>query len=231
MLRDAFFIDDPMVDEVPRRNERQRIMLKGIMSPEEMQKVIIERFSKLPEMPEVEFVKAVDASWVSPSVYLWDFLTLKDVTGQGPIYITSVSKNNDNIDNCLSNDDDDDDDDLKDYVLTTKKENSKPFSTSPKPNCKAISNQPSSSKAATFNIHSEGYASSPCNEPSSSKNIQFFKPRQAKGQCPLCNDMFTSEHIEFHVATCGEKFSIILTDDEDDNDVTCHINRSQIVLK
>ena len=69
MLRDAFFIDDPMVDEVPRRNERQRIMLKGIMSPEEMQKVIIERFSKLPEMPDFEFVKAVDASWVSPSVY------------------------------------------------------------------------------------------------------------------------------------------------------------------
>ena len=32
--------------------------------------------------------------------------------------------------------------------------------------------------------------------------------------------MFTREHIEFHAATCGEKFSIILTDDEDDNDVT-----------
>ena len=172
MLRDAFFIDDPMVDEVPRRNERQCIMLKGIMSPEEMQKVIIERFSKLPEMPDFEFVKAVDASWVSPSVHLWDFLTLKDVTGEGPIYIASVSKNNDNIDNYLSNDDDDDDD-LKDYVLTTKKENSKPFSTSPKPNCQAISNQPSSSKAATFNIHSEGYESSPCNKPSSSKNIVF----------------------------------------------------------
>ena len=167
------------------------------MSPEEMRKVI-ERFSKLPEMPDFEFVKAVDASWVSPSVHLWDFLTLKDVTGQGPIYITSVSKNNDNIDNYLSNDDDDDDDDdddLKDYVLTTKKENSKPFSTFPKPNCKDISNQPSSSKAATFNKHSEGHESSPCNEPSSSKNIQFLKSRQAKVQCPLCNDMFTSEHI------------------------------------
>ena len=44
------------------------IMLKGSMSPEEMRKVI-ERFSKLPEMPDFEFVKAVDASWVSPSVY------------------------------------------------------------------------------------------------------------------------------------------------------------------
>ena len=28
MLRDAFFIDDPMVDEVPRRNERQRYYAK-----------------------------------------------------------------------------------------------------------------------------------------------------------------------------------------------------------
>ena len=123
-------------------------------------------------MPDFEFMKAVDESLVSPSVDLWDFLTLKHVIGQGPIYIRSVSKSSGNIGNCLSNDDDDDDD-LKDYVLTTKKENSKPFSTSPKPNCKAISNQPSSSKAATFNIHSEGYESSPCNKPSSSKNIVF----------------------------------------------------------
>ena len=114
----------------------------------------------------------------------------------GPyIYIRSVSKNNGNIDNCLSNDDDDDD--LKDYVLTTKKEHPIPFSSSPKPNCKDISNQPSSIKAATFNIPSEDHKSSPCNKPCLSKNIQFFKPRQAKVQCPLCNDIFTLEHIEF----------------------------------
>ena len=102
------------------------VKLNSNMSPEEMQKVIIERFSNLPEMPDFEFVKAVDESLVSPSVDLWDFLTLKHVIGQGPIYIRSVSKSSGNIGNCLSNDDDDDD--LKDYVLTTKKEHSKPFS-------------------------------------------------------------------------------------------------------
>ena len=152
-------------------------------------------------MPDFEFMKAVDESLVSPSVDLWDFLTLKHVIGQGSIYIRSVSKNNGSIGNCFSNDDDDDDDDLKDYVLTTKKEHSKLFSSSTKPNCKDISNQPSPSKAATFNIPSEDHKSSPCNEPCSSKNIQFFKPRQAKVQCPLCNDMFTREHVEFHAAT------------------------------
>ena len=104
------------------------VKLNSNISPEEMQKVIIERFSNLPEMPDFEFVKAVDESLVIPSVDLWDFLTLKHVIGQGPIYIRSVSKSNDNIGNCLSNDDDDDD--LKDYVLTTKKEHSKPFSSS-----------------------------------------------------------------------------------------------------
>ena len=52
------------------------------------------------------------------------------------------------------------------------------------------------------------------------KLTSFFKPIQAKIQCPLCNDMFTCEHTEFHAATCGQKFSIILTDDEDDNDIT-----------
>ena len=150
-------------------------------------------------MPDFEFMKAVDESLVSPSVDLWDFLTLKHVIGQGPIHIRSESKNNGSIGNCFSNDDDDDDD-LKDYVLTTKREHSKLFSSSMKPNCKDISNQPSSSKAATFNIPSEDHKSSACNE-CSSKNIQFFKPRQAKVQCPLCNDMFTREHIEFHAAT------------------------------
>ena len=155
------------------------------MPPEEMQKVIIERFSNLPEMPDFEFVKAVDESLVSPSVDLWDFLTLKHVIGQVPIYIRSV-KSNDNIGNCSSNDDDD----LKDYVLTTKKEHSNPFSSSPKLNCKGISNQPSAGKAATFNIPSEDHKSYPCNEPCSSKNIQFFKPKQEKVQCPLCNDVY-----------------------------------------
>ena len=108
MLRDVFFIDDPMVDEVPRRNERQRYYARGLvatavkfnsnMSPEEARKVIIERFSNLPEMSDFEFVKAVDESLVSPSVDLWDFLTLKHVIGQGSIYLRCVSKNNDNID-------------------------------------------------------------------------------------------------------------------------------------
>ena len=97
MLRDLFFINDPMADEVPRRNERQLYYARGLvatavklnsnMSPEEMRKVIIERFSNLPEMPDCEFVKAVDESLVSPSVDLWDFFTLKHVIGQGPIYI------------------------------------------------------------------------------------------------------------------------------------------------
>ena len=46
MLRDVFFIDDPMVDEVPRRNERQCYYARGLaatavkfnsnMSPEEI---------------------------------------------------------------------------------------------------------------------------------------------------------------------------------------------------
>ena len=81
------------------------------------------------------------------------------------IYIRSVSKHNDNIDNCYSKDDEDD---LKDYVLTTKKENSKLLSTSPKPNFKDLSNQPSCSKATAFNITSEGHKSSPCDEPCSS---------------------------------------------------------------
>ena len=46
MLRDVFFIDDPMVDEVPRQNERQRyygrelvataVKLNSNWSPEEM---------------------------------------------------------------------------------------------------------------------------------------------------------------------------------------------------
>ena len=46
MLRDVFFIDDPMVDEVPRQNERQRYYPRGLVatavkfnsnwSPEEM---------------------------------------------------------------------------------------------------------------------------------------------------------------------------------------------------
>ena len=156
-------------------------------------------------MPDFEFVKAVEESLVSPSVDLWDFLTLKHVIGQGPICIRSVSKNNDIIGNCYSKDDDND---LKNYVLTTKKENSKPLSTSPKPNCKDLSNQPSCNKAATFDIPSESHKSFPCNEPCSCKNFQFFKPKQAKVLCPLCNDMFTHEHIEFHAATCGEKFSI-----------------------
>ena len=68
------------------------------MSPEETRKVITERFSNLPEMSDFEFVNAVDESLVSPSVDLWDFLTLKHVIGQGPIYIKCVSKNNNNID-------------------------------------------------------------------------------------------------------------------------------------
>ena len=186
------------------------------MSPEEMRKVILERISKLPEMPDFAFVKAVDERLVSPSVDLWDYFTLKYIIGQGPIYVRSVSKNNDNVGNCLSSDDDC----LKYYVLTSKKENSKPFSISPKPNCKDISNQPSYSKVATFNIPSEDQESSSCNEPCSSKNIHFFKPRQAKVQCPLCNDMFTHGQTEFHAATWGEKFSVILTDDEVHNDIT-----------
>ena len=181
-----------------------------------MRKVILERISKLPEMPDFEFVKAVDERLVSSSVDLWDFLTLKYIIGQGPIYVQSVSKNNDNVGNCLSSDDDY----LKYYVLTSKKENSKPFSTSPKADCKNISNQPSSSPAATFNIPSEEQESSSCNEPCSSKNIQFFKPRQAKVQCSLCNDLFTHGQIEFHAATWNEKCSVILKDDEDDNDIT-----------
>ena len=108
MLRDVFFIDDPVIDEVSRQNERQRCYARGLvatavklnsnMSPEETRKVITERFSNLPEMSDFEFVKAVDESLVSPSVDLWDFLTLKHVIGQGPIYIKCVSKNNDNID-------------------------------------------------------------------------------------------------------------------------------------
>ena len=210
MLRDVFFIDDPIVNEVPRRNERQCYYARGLvatavkfnsnMSPEEIRKVDIERFSNLPEMSDFEFVKAADESLASPSVDLWDFLTLKHVIGQSPIYIRRVSKNNDNIDNCSSKYDDDD---LKDYVLTTKKENAKPLSTSRKPNSKDLSNQPSCSKAVTFNITSEGQKSFPHNEPCSSKNIQFFKPKQAKVQCPLCNDMFTRKNIEFHVATRG----------------------------
>ena len=108
------------------------IKFNSNMSPEEMRKIIIERFPNLPEMPDFEFAKAVDESLVSPSIDLWDVLTLKHVIGQGPTYIRSLSKNNDIIENCLSNDDDDDDDDddLKDYVLTTKKEHSKPFSSS-----------------------------------------------------------------------------------------------------
>ena len=163
------------------------------MSSEEMRKVILERISKLSEMSDFEFVKTVDERLVSPSVDLWDFLTLKYIIGQGPTYVRSESKNNDSVGNCLSGDDD-----LKYYVLTSKRENSKLFSTSPKPNCKDISNQRSSSKAATFNMPSEDQESSSCNEPCSSKNIQFFKPRQAKVQCPLCNDMFTCGQIEFH---------------------------------
>ena len=106
-------------------------------------------------MPDFEFVKAVDERLVSPSVDLWDFFNLKYIIGQGPTYVRSVSKSNDNVGNCLSNDDD-----LKYYVLTSKKENSEPFSTSPKPNCKDISNQPSSSKAATFNMTAEDQESS-----------------------------------------------------------------------
>ena len=80
-----------MVNEVTRRNERQPYYARGLvaaaikfnsnMSPEEMRKVIIERFPNLPEMPDFEFVKAVDESLVSPSVDLWDFFTLKHVIG------------------------------------------------------------------------------------------------------------------------------------------------------
>ena len=32
MLRDVFFIDDPIVDEVPRRNERHRYYARGLVA-------------------------------------------------------------------------------------------------------------------------------------------------------------------------------------------------------
>ena len=70
-------------------------------------------------MPEFGFLKAVDKSLVISSIVLWEFLTLKHVIGQGPIYIRSVSNKNDNIDNCNPNDDNQD---LNDHVLTTRKE-------------------------------------------------------------------------------------------------------------
>ena len=57
------------------------IKFNSNMSPEEMRKIIIERFPNLPEMPDFEFAKAVDESLVSPSVDLWDVLTLKHVIG------------------------------------------------------------------------------------------------------------------------------------------------------
>ena len=128
MLGNAFFIDNPMLDDFLIQNERQchyaggllatSVKFNNIMSPDELRKEIIERFSSLPEMPDFEFLKAVDKSLVSSYVDLWDFLTLKHVIGQGPTYIRSVNNKNDNIDNCNSNDDNQG---LKDYVLTTTK--------------------------------------------------------------------------------------------------------------
>ena len=62
MLRYIFFIDDPVVDDETRRNERQCYYARGLvatavkfnsnMSPEEIRKVITERFSNLHEMPD-----------------------------------------------------------------------------------------------------------------------------------------------------------------------------------
>ena len=62
MLRYVFFIDDPVVDDETRRNERQCYYARGLvatavkfnsnMSPEEIRKVITERFSSLHEMPD-----------------------------------------------------------------------------------------------------------------------------------------------------------------------------------
>ena len=131
----------------------------------------------------------------------------------GPyIYIKSVSKNNNYIGNCLSNDDDD----LKDCFNYNKRK------------LKAVFHF---FKPSTFNIPSEDHESSPCNEPCSSINIQFFKPRQANIQCPLCNYIFTLEHIEFHASTSDEKFSIILPENKDDSALKCHFSKSQILFK
>ena len=62
MLRYIFFIDDPVVDDETRRNERQCYYARGLvatavkfnsnMSPEEIRKVITERLSNLHEMPD-----------------------------------------------------------------------------------------------------------------------------------------------------------------------------------
>ena len=214
MVKDVFFITNPDINTVPRRNERQQYYINNLvasavkfhseMDAFEIKQEISCRFSQFNQLlfPEFEFLKAIDDCLVQPNVEEWDFKTLKHMFGQGPIYIRSINKiktKYELIAPCSLdelNEDSDDNNYLNDDKAITP---APPKDTKKHPK---INNVPKIIK----DVCNENIAGS--SRIDNNNTILNYYQRERSLDCPICFNKFPYREIESHAQLCAGKFDL-----------------------
>ena len=116
--KDVFFLNDPKMSTVPRRQDREffydcglvasAVLFSSSMEEWEIRKAIeeaIPRFKNMDAKPSFEFLKAVGPRLVSvQDITSWNYRILKHQTGQGPLYVRAynfMDVGTNRIEDCL----------------------------------------------------------------------------------------------------------------------------------
>ncbi len=216
--KDVFFINDPRISKVPRRQDRQHFYDCGLvgsavsftssMQEHDIREAIynaIPRFKEMRIKPEFELLKAVGPRLISvPEISNWNYKILKHQTGQGPLYVRAYTflnvglgrKIQDYLRNSNDGSDDENDDDSQFPSSLVHVDDSQSLVVW---NSETASSSPSSGHDVDGNTKG-------LNLPSSSKiekNKTARKPCSApEQQCPICFCYFPDYIIESHSNDC-----------------------------
>ena len=216
--KDVFFMNDPKISKVPRRQDRQHFYDHGLvgsavaftssMQEGDIRGAISASIPHLKEMqikPEFEQLKAVGPKLVSvPEIKEWNYKILKHQTDQGPLYVRAFTFVNVGMSLGFlrqevedgSDTDDDNNDDI--YLQTTFDGKNDPWTTVHPPPTEL-----SDEVASTDDVsgHDADLKADGCEFPS----LQMRKPEEVrrpsetqKKQCPICWCFFPAQSIQAH---------------------------------
>ena len=204
-LKDIIFLNDPGIAEVPRKSERKYFYESGLvalavkftsdMDNFKVREVIMDNFTC---DEEFDFMKPIENTLVCPLNQDWDYKTMKHLTGQSPIYISSKKYFTPPTANVKDNVSEDIDDEVF-YQNPFKQKNK--------------------GENSVIVIEENIPCSSKKNSDSDVK-IKNITATERSLPCPICKQQFAVSLIEDHAQSCAEqKFDLIMyssSSDEED---------------
>ena len=175
---------------------------------------IANSFPQFSIFPDFAFLKVVDDTLIEPKVEEWNYKTLKQVAGQGPIYVRSNTRLqlcDKQSDASIYDEDSTEEDEDKmineniSFVKTMKRQ---------------YFNLPEQ-----LNNTEAGSSRHTTSEAGSSKKLcrvtpieDYFCPNKTRISCPICFQYLQISEIEAHGNVCAQKFDWDVIPDQSDNE-------------